>query len=600
MRKAICIIVLTLIAIGVVNGQSAQSAQERYEEFRRRANNDYERFRTEALNNYANFLEQAWQDFEVISGHRRDNIPKPSSQPTINEEEKALIQIEGRILQTEEAKPDTTNAWFSNLQWEGSHLKRIIDKSVDWVRNSSVKISTTVISLKDIAKERRKNISTRLKTLDSDGDYVSPSELKRRKKETAANNQLANNTLNATSKVSEQHQADLRNANTGTTNTPKTISSVTTITEDYSTIEFNLYGLDISIEKPGIEPQAFTTTLQQQIATYWKNINNANLNTVIEELTEISLLYNLGDWCTFKAVEQYATVWAGEHNNAKNVMMQYLLLNMGYDVRLAEADGNVILLLPFEQQVYGRPYVTLEDKRYYLYPHGGNAIGLIKTGILPKELVCDQINLIKNDPIILPIDEKAFTIEHGDIRVTGNINLNVIRMQQDYPQMDTPNYAASIHDDIVHLSIVEQLKKQLQDQPEQVAANALLHFVEHGFEYKTDRDQFGEGVEKPFFFEEILFHPYCDCEDRSIFYSYIVKQVLGLDVVLVHFPGHACTAVAFNEQPTHSTVAYTYKGKRYYICDPTYITADVGMCMPNYSEADPIFQEWYHIEDFSM
>lgn len=606
MIKVVCTVALALIVIWPASGQSIQSAQERFEEFRRRANADYEHFREEALNSYADFLERAWQDYEVVQGHCRDNTPKPTVQPTISNDKKTPSQI----LQTAEAVPDATNSWFSTLQWEGSRLKRIIDKSVNWVRSST---ATTVAKLSNIAKERRKTVSERLKNLNIDSEnYISPSQLRRLKREKLANKQSVDNSTKTPYNTAEQSRVNASNKKSETEGTTsmqeKSIAladametSSTSVNERDSTIDINLYGLDMSISAPGIMPQTFTSTsLQLQIAAYWKKINNANLNAVIDELTEISLLYKLGDWCTFKAVEQYATVWAGKHDNAKNIMMQYLLLNMGYDVRVAESNGNVLLLLPFQQQVYGCPYVMLEDNRYYLYPHGGSDIALLRTGVLPKELVCDQMNLIKSDPIVLPADNKVFTVQYGDLKVTGNLNLNVIRMQQEYPLMDTPNYAASIHDENLHFDIVEQLKKQVEGLSEQDAANVLLHFVEHGFKYMTDGEQFGANVEKPFFFEEILYHPYCDCEDRSIFYSYIVKQVLGLDVVLVHFPGHACTAVAFSETPVYSNAAYTYKGKRYYICDPTYITADVGMCMPNYSNADPIFQEWYHIEKINM
>jgi hypothetical protein len=124
------------------------------------------------------------------------------------------------------------------------------------------------------------------------------------------------------------------------------------------------------------------------------------------------------------------------------------------------------------------------------------------------------------------------------------------------------------------------------------AANAILHFVQEGFAYKTDGQQFGQGVEKCFFFDELLYFPFCDCEDRSIFFAYLVKEILGLDVLLVGYPGHECTAVALSEAPQRHT-SLNYKGKNYYICDPTYMGADVGMCMPKYVNVNPEVEEWY-------
>lgn len=627
---------LAFAAIWNINAQSAQSAQERFEAFRRRANADYERFRTEALNSYADFLEQAWQDYEVVAGRRPYETPKPQVLATISEEEKAALKVDGQVYQIFEVKPDTTNAWFSNLQWDGSRLERVVERSVDQLRSVSVKMSTSVMTLSDIAKERRRAIAERLKKIGSiSEDYVAPSELRRLKKEAELNKLLVDNTSKTAdqpneiqtnsprtgSKVQSVKSQSVQNASQKEQQktaqgkdtpsqsvvvqpaTPVVVAQepVVPVVEEYPTIDFELYGLDIAITEPSIDPQAISdVAMSQQVAAYWRKINKANLNTVIDELTEISLFYNLGDWCTFKAVEQYAAKWAGEHEAAKHIMMQYLLLNMGYDVRLAISKSNskVILLLPVEQTLCDSPYIPMGDKNYYLYPIAQGGFELLTSCTLPKELVCNQINMVNNDPIVLPRDNKPFTVEYGDLHVTGNLNMNIIRMQQEYPLMETPCYASSMHDERVHLTIVEQLKEQLKGLSEQDAANAILQLVENGFNYKTDGDQFGN--EKPFFFEEILYHPYCDCEDRSIFFSYLVKQVLGLDVVLVHFPNHACTAVAFNQPPTSYNVSYKYKGKRYYICDPCYVISDVGMCMPSYANIDPVFWEWYHIEEVKM
>ncbi len=106
----------------------------------------------------------------------------------------------------------------------------------------------------------------------------------------------------------------------------------------------------------------------------------------------------------------------------------------------------------------------------------------------------------------------------------------------------------------------------------------LLNFVQTTFDYATDQEQFG--YERPLFGDESIYYPKNDCEDRSIFYSILVRDLLGLDVVLVHWPGHLATAVAFSE-----TVAgdyFTLDGRRYTICDPTYIGASVGETMPQF------------------
>ena len=138
--------------------------------------------------------------------------------------------------------------------------------------------------------------------------------------------------------------------------------------------------------------------------------------------------------------------------------------------------------------------------------------------------------------------------------------------------------------------MVEQIRTQVAGLDEQDAANRILRFIQKGFPYATDDEQFKR--EKYFYFEETLYYPLCDCEDRAIFYAYLVHEILGLDVHLIQFPGHECTAVAFN-QPVANGTSYEYKGKTYYICDPTYIGARIGRCMPSYAKESPQIEVWY-------
>ena len=123
-----------------------------------------------------------------------------------------------------------------------------------------------------------------------------------------------------------------------------------------------------------------------------------------------------------------------------------------------------------------------------------------------------------------------------------------------------------------HCKLTVQGKKQSE------AANILINFVQTAFDYKTDGDQFG--YEKPFFVDELFYYPYSDCEDRAVLYSYLVRTLMGLDVVLLEYPNHMATAVCFDENIDGDYI--TVSGKKYIICDPTYIGASIGLAMSQF------------------
>ena len=162
---------------------------------------------------------------------------------------------------------------------------------------------------------------------------------------------------------------------------------------------------------------------------------------------------------------------------------------------------------------------------------------------------------------------------------------------KDYPVTLLPCYASSNPDETIRHNILEQLRQQLDGLDQLTAANELLHFVQKAFVYKADVDQFG--IEKTFFAEEMFYYPYCDCEDRAILYSYLIHNLLDLDVVLLEYPGHVCTAVAFAEPLKGSATHITYKDRTWFICDPTYIGSDIGMSMPRYASLTPQVSTWY-------
>ena len=64
-----------------------------------------------------------------------------------------------------------------------------------------------------------------------------------------------------------------------------------------------------------------------------------------------------------------------------------------------------------------------------------------------------------------------------------------------------------------------------------------------------------------------------------ILYSRLVRDLLGLDVILVFYPGHLATAVNFKTAVNGDYI--DLNGRHFTVCDPTYIGAPIGMTMPD-------------------
>lgn len=327
------------------------------------------------------------------------------------------------------------------------------------------------------------------------------------------------------------------------------------------------------------------------VAAFWKMLKSSDLKEVTQAFATESRNMGLSDWASAMLVEKYIDeVMPKASRNEKILAVQYVLANCGYNVLLAMGGSQVSMLVPYSERVFEKTYIYMDGKRYYVYPDLEND-GSIASCELPKDVELGKdMELRFVGKTMIGMETKPFHVSAAGITVSGEVPVGIMPILDHYPVVDIPTVASSVVDRGIRDQVVEQISSQVQGLSEQEAANRILHFVQKGFQYATDEEQFNR--EKYFYFEETLFYPKCDCEDRAIFYAYLVHEVLGLDVHLIQYPGHECTAVAFREPLGYGTF-YEYGGKRYYICDPTYIGAKIGRCMPSYVKESPQIEVWY-------
>ena len=161
-------------------------------------------------------------------------------------------------------------------------------------------------------------------------------------------------------------------------------------------------------------------------------------------------------------------------------------------------------------------------------------------------------------------------------------NISLIEFYKNYPYCDLSVYFNSSPSQIANNSLKETLSPFIKDKSIFDAVSFLLNFVQYATAYQIDDEQFG--IEKPFFVEESLHYHSSDCEDRAVFFAYLVKELVGLKVIGIDFPNHVAAAVNFKENFPGTN--FNYKNKKYTLCDPTYLGAGVGAIMPEYSDKE--------------
>ncbi len=358
-------------------------------------------------------------------------------------------------------------------------------------------------------------------------------------------------------------------------------------------VAFSLYGTRFKAPKIAVRPLASIS--ETDISQCWSALQRSKVfEAITSSMQAICESAGLSDWLTFVAVRKYSDALCPSDLNTSIVLSHYLLVNMGYDIRLGRTNRQMALLVNFKQMVYSRPYITIGGSKYFVFLGETGRLTKDFSGMsscrLPQDAALGSaLNLVMRQPNLSGGSAQSFHLQTSGLKVNGEYDSSIKQIADEYPQTDISVYAASCLSQPLRSSLISQIKSQVEGKSERDAVSQILHFVQNAFKYETDGSQFG--YERPFFVEENFIHPANDCEDRAILFAFIIRNVLHLDVHLINYPNHEAAAVAFTDQ-SMSGDGYTYKGKRYLICDPTFIGASLGRCMPQYRTVQPTVQLW--------
>lgn len=348
-------------------------------------------------------------------------------------------------------------------------------------------------------------------------------------------------------------------------------------------INFDFYGCNICFEYKGDETKLNISSIDEKnISNAWNMLSSEKNDIFIKACVYYSEKYKLNDWGTFKLIELFTKKYYKDCNpNNAYVEQAYILSQLGYDARIYRTGNNLGIMIPVEPEIADYKYLKLDGKKFYLFgPSGPDGIytydkafgGATKSLNLYRE----DIPVVGKDEIV---QSKIFSSKkYPEISCSTKINKGLMDFYNEIPPvLDYTYYVQQPCDNETMDHVCSVLRNAIADKNELQAINMILDFVQQGFKYETDDKQFGR--EKYNFPEETFYYNACDCDDRAILFSLLVRELTKLDVVLIEYPNHLATAVRFNTQVSGDYV--TVQGNKYFICDPTYIGASAGMSMPS-------------------
>lgn len=350
-------------------------------------------------------------------------------------------------------------------------------------------------------------------------------------------------------------------------------------------VTFDFYGTAVSIPYEKSLVSHLGKPSKESITRELEKLVSKKYDTTHKSLESYRSVMHLNDWGFYLLVHRFALELTGQNSDA-NLITWFFMLKSGLDTKVAFNDRDLFLFGLTGDKLYQTAFITEAGKNYYILdPEGRRSrIGAVFTfkGNYPKSekpLDCRVGDMLFSDKAASRKLDFSYRGRSYAIRV--EYNPHTIDFYTDSPQTEFGLYFDAGVEYRAKQSLLSELAPLVKGRSELDAVNFLLRFVQSAFAYETDEQQFKR--EKPFFPEETLYYPYSDCEDRSILFAYLVRKLLGLEVVALHYPGHLATAVNLSGKVEGDSL--NHKGKRYIVADPTYIGADAGMTMPQFKSS---------------
>lgn len=325
----------------------------------------------------------------------------------------------------------------------------------------------------------------------------------------------------------------------------------------------------------------------ESLADAWEQLSNGDYDNLMRDCLELRIRYNLCDWAYLQMIRELSEAYYDGRSNAATFFMAWIYCQTGYQMRLAITDNKLYLLIGTRHQIYDMGSYKIDGTLFYPFLHKG------EKG--PDRVQICGASFPEEQPLSLFVPyAQNFSQNYGSTRTIQSdrypnasasvkVNQNLMKFYETYPtSMLDDNfitrwamYANTPMAEDVKSQLYPQLRNHIQGKSQLDAANILLNWVQTGFVYEYDEKVWGG--DRAFFAEESLNYPYCDCEDRSILYTRLIRDLVGLDCILIYYPGHLACAVHFTENVSGDYI--NLDGYKFVVTDPTFIGAPVGYTM---------------------
>lgn len=340
---------------------------------------------------------------------------------------------------------------------------------------------------------------------------------------------------------------------------------------------FDFYGQNCEIEfSSSLLDEVDFRPSSDFVSDFWSTAGDRSYQKLVNDLLLLKRQLKLPGFGFYIMIRDF-TANLGISEEEKVMYQWFLLSKAGYNTRVGFYDDKPFLIVASETKIFGHPYFTDEGITYYIFD---NSIKEIETYSKVNTKAVASMDFVFERAPDLPLrpDSKSLQFTHGQVSYEWEIyyNRNVVDMLETFPHVDLPSYFNSRGSYLLEQSLKKEIEKDIKDKTQVEIVSLLLSFTQKAFEYQTDQIQFGR--EKIFFPDQFIYYDKSDCDDRVVFFNYLLELFTEVQTIALLFPQHIALGAKLPIPSYGETIDYA--GNRFIFCDPTYHNAAIGTVIP--------------------
>lgn len=348
-----------------------------------------------------------------------------------------------------------------------------------------------------------------------------------------------------------------------------------------SIVRFNFYSMPVEIryDTQICDTDLNPTISEESFKQFYVDMSNNGYSVILSQLSSNKEKLALNDWLYYRLIRKTADkIFANKDEKFKTLFCWFILNKTGYDVQLSYTQSDIYLSVFTQDEVFDMPFRSEKGGRYVdissFFRTSPQKIQITNRFISYMSSENDkkfEFYLQKLPNIINPtIEDRTFSFIHDNEENELHIKVNksAAQLRFQYPETSIQQISEIPLSTEAHSSLIPVLKEKIRSMSNYEAVRYLLSFTRQAFKYETDQIAYGK-ENLTFSAEETLFYRKSDCEDRSILFVYLVRELLNLDAIMIDFPDHASVAVNFKNGVAYGKKMISFNGSSYTLCDPT-------------------------------